>query len=268
MWSNWFANPIDHDGWPDIWYQSNDALQVLSTLYYKDKGQVLFPSESPKKFSCWVGVPKHIGDALTWKDLSDKTSDLLVTQDMWMSVLVLHWMGKEPQTNPFHKRSIWWWRDFRFTTATTRVWSRQPSRTHVSPPANQVRGAVPSLDCTKDSGQGGYKDPKLESVKFLLSVNDSEANQIVTYNKVVEYLSNSSVWAQSCHCRGWSRRSMVLQGHYGAPGTTTLKAQRLQGFQLECTGGMGDRWADLWPLDVLAMDDSVLVQHMQCRVTF
>ena len=169
-------------------------------VYYKVKDNVSFPSDNTEKLGFWVGVAEHCGDALTWKVLSDETHKVINTSLIRPADDPQHINKRaDPSTDGEGTKPIVFVKD-RFDNNDGTSGDRPPlpefdpdnliGRTFMLQPTEtgeqyRARIARKIVDVDVLSSE----DPKLDSVKFLLSVDDGKADEIVTYNEVIEHLA-------------------------------------------------------------------------------
>jgi hypothetical protein len=192
-------------------------------VYYK-KEDAGFPSESKEGVGHIVGISEHVGNALTWKILTDDTKKVIyrsqvrpyTESDCNLRAELLE--GEENTTPPsepiIKSRSEFQGDDESFKQHTDDSECEHPptEKTSNAPlfyPEDLI-GRTFLLDEQEDGQKFRSRIVKLieehESdlqenptrIKFLCSVNDNQAEEIITYNQMLDYITrdeeNPVVW--------------------------------------------------------------------------
>jgi len=168
--------------------------QFYEPIYYKIT-EASFPSKSTKCTGRFVGIAEHVGDALTFKILTDDTSRIIyrsairsaLAEDNKRISPVVGGQGDHPQ--PLFVKD-------RFPDSPTDSNRKSPlpgfepdsllGRTFLLPTQdNGERHRAKIIETITPTGD----DPKLDQVKFLISIPDAQAEEIVAYNEIVDYIS-------------------------------------------------------------------------------
>jgi hypothetical protein len=157
-----------------------------------------FPSDSTESMGYIVGISEHCGHALTWQDLSSDT-DRFINRSL------------VPPFDPNHP-------NLRADLIGGEISQDSVTKSRhdhvrisdVSNPTNTLERRTFLLDKQEDSQQFRARIAKIidnhssdlednkHRIKFLLSINDDESEEIITYNQLLAYLlrdkDNDIVW--------------------------------------------------------------------------
>jgi hypothetical protein len=224
-------------------------------VYYK-KSESAFPSDSTESFGHIVGISEHCGPALTWKILTVDTQHIIHRsvvrpadkEDLNLRAELL--CGEE-SVDPIVKSSH----------NDNTVGSDQPSAESASALVNpeDLIGRSFLMDKSENGQKSRARIIRLiddhssllndnkKRMKFLLSVNDDESEEIITYNQLLEYLSKDNdsdiVWKFQ---RITSHQGPLAHGHPDYKGSS---------YNVNIEWENGEITSE--PLQVIAKDDPV-----------
>jgi len=205
-------------------------------VYYKAV-DVDFPSDSPEAVGHIVGISEHCGHALTWKILTADSNTIIFrslvrpfsSDDPNLRAEMLG--GEESDLNPAPIIKSRHDSDHDSNHISTTV-DNDEDKANTEPPSavfnpEDLVGRTFLMDPQEDGQQFRARIVKLikdheanveenpTRLKFLLSVNDDKAEEVITYNKLQEYLAkqdedNEVVWKFR---RIVSHQGPLKQGH-------------------------------------------------------
>jgi hypothetical protein len=177
-------------------------------VYYKH-ADTSFPSESSEGIGHIVGISEHCGHAMTWKVLTSDTNKVIYRS------LVRPFSASDPNFRAVlpggeHDAPLF---DPVIKSKLDISGPMQAPPDTVFNPADHV-GLTFLLDKQEDGKQFRARIVKLledhennvennpTRLKFVLSVNDDQAQEVITYNKLLEYLAHDEeqdlVWKFHC----------------------------------------------------------------------
>jgi Reverse transcriptase (RNA-dependent DNA polymerase) len=219
-----------------------------------------FPSDNQERSGKWVGIAPNVGDALTYKILSDTTKKIIYT-----SVI-------RPGDNPLSenkrcsittrgeidKKPIVFVRD-RFDDVSSGLSHRHTPLPMFDPDAMLGRTFLHTMDngeqlqakvsrkIMEDDG-----DPTTDNIKYLLSIDDNQADEIVSYNEIVEWINNQDNTPLMGPEPFYKFRSII--GHQG-PISSNHKDYKGSPYNLLIEWENGESTYE--PLESIAQDDPV-----------
>ena len=237
---------------------------------YFSEPNASFPSEPKERLGRWVGIAETVGDALTFKVLTDDTQKVICTSvirpaDNPLSenkrvssstggekdtkpIVFVRDRFDDPETGQSHRTTPL--PGFDPDSLIGRTFLRQPEEN-----GEQFRARI-SRKIITDPAYLDSDDPKLDTVKFLLSIDDGRADEIVSYNDIVNWMVEQEEEEENKKKDGhndiWKFRDIVK--HQG-PLSPSHKDYKGSKYNVLVEWETGEKSYE--PLDVIAADDPV-----------
>ena len=167
-------------------------------VYYRSYDDEGFPSESREKKGYWVGIAENIGNALTYKVLTDDTNKVITRSELRSANDPLTPnlradpdKGEDPDAKPIFVAE---YPDDDLSglppmTGPAISPDEIIGRTFLLPPDDKGQRFCACIT-QKILNNGELEDPQYSNVKFLLKVDGARADKIVGYNQVIQSLNN------------------------------------------------------------------------------
>ena len=162
---------------PDISFMLH--FSFYEPVYYRidsSEPDLNFPSSSNEKKGYWVGFADNQGDRLTWRILTEDTQKIIIHSGVRSALPNFEQFGNsqsgKDEDNPIHMANI----DI----------PNLLGRSFLLPPEDNGERHMAKIIDTDDHGQ------PLEDIKFKLKINTDQAEEIMSYNQLMDYIQKGT----------------------------------------------------------------------------
>jgi hypothetical protein len=176
--------------------QTQDTSTLLVCAFYEpvyyNPHNHGFPSNSNEALGRWVGIATHVGDALTFKLLSD-SNKIVFRYVIWSALDYtlrhkrLAPLDGEPGINHAYNKNF----DWSNLDASSKADLTVPRRMPTIEPKNGQRSRARIVCAIADKEVELKRDPN--HIKILCEVDGDTADDIYTYNQVLDYIVRDSL---------------------------------------------------------------------------
>ena len=212
-----------------------------------------WPSESPEKSGRWVGVAENVGDALTYKILTDDTNKIIYrsavrskdeSKDYNQRLSAFNGDETEKPIKSIVKSKEYSLPNVRAKTFSPddligRTFLKQPEEDGQRFRARIVRKII-------------EMDENEEKIKFLVKLPDEEQDEIMAYNEIIDIIADQYEEEQRDPERLWLFKSILAH-----EGPLTPKHPNYKGSKYNILVQWEDGSSTYEPLDVFGKDDPV-----------